>query len=325
MIPAVTGADDHQHGSGRPHSHDHGTAARRAGPGTCGPCSSRSCSSSRSSSCRSSSASPPARSRCCPTPGTWPRTRSGWAWHSPRSTPRRRRPRQPATHVRAVPPRDPRRAGQRRAALRRRGLRAVRGGQPLGDAAEIASCRCSWSAIIGLAVNIVAFVLLRAGAKESLNVEGAYLEVLSDTLGSVGVIVGGHRLGTHRAGRGSTRCSARQSALFILPRAWQLGRRGLRVLLQAAPDGVDVAAVQSRPRRDPRRGRRARPARVDADVRDGGGVRAPHGAGRDRHAIACSTRPASLLADRHGLDHATLQIEPDDHTRLRRDHLVRCQ
>ena len=44
-------------------------------------------------------------------------------------------------------------------------------------------------AVLGLAANLVAFALLRSGAKESLNVEGAYLEVLADTVGSVGVIL----------------------------------------------------------------------------------------------------------------------------------------
>ena len=42
---------------------------------------------------------------------------------------------------------------------------------------------------IGLVVNLVALVLLRGGASESLNVKGAYLEVLADTAGSVGVLV----------------------------------------------------------------------------------------------------------------------------------------
>src|SRR3546814_4758818 len=46
-------------------------------------------------------------------------------------------------------------------------------------------------AAAGLGANLVAFALLRAGAKESLNVEGAYLEVVADTIGSVGVITGG--------------------------------------------------------------------------------------------------------------------------------------
>ena len=44
-------------------------------------------------------------------------------------------------------------------------------------------------ASLGLAANLVAFALLREGSKESLNLEGAYLEVLADTIGSVGVII----------------------------------------------------------------------------------------------------------------------------------------
>lgn len=41
----------------------------------------------------------------------------------------------------------------------------------------------------GLVIKLNAFALLREGSKDSLNVNGAYLEVLADTLGSVGVII----------------------------------------------------------------------------------------------------------------------------------------
>lgn len=44
-------------------------------------------------------------------------------------------------------------------------------------------------AVVGLLVNVVAWRLLRQGAEESINVKGAYLEVLADLIGSVGVIV----------------------------------------------------------------------------------------------------------------------------------------
>src|SRR4051812_26147277 len=44
-------------------------------------------------------------------------------------------------------------------------------------------------AVAGLLINVIAFALLRAGAKESINVRGAYVEVVGDLLGSVGVIV----------------------------------------------------------------------------------------------------------------------------------------
>ena len=103
---------------------------------------------------------------------------------------------------------------------------------------------CSSSGSSGWRVNVAAFVLLRAGAKESLNLQGAYLEVLSDTLGSIAVIVGAAVWGL----TGWTWVDPVLGAaigLFILPRAWKLGGQALRVLLQAAPEDVDVAAVQS--------------------------------------------------------------------------------
>ena len=71
---------------------------------------------------------------------------------------------------------------------------------------EVAELPMLVVATIGLAVNLVVFGLLRQGAKESLNVEGAYLEVVADTLGSVGVIVAAiavasNRLVVDRSGR----------------------------------------------------------------------------------------------------------------------------
>ena len=61
----------------------------------------------------------------------------------------------------------------------------------IGADAEVASGTMLLVGGIGLAVNLVALVLLRGGAAESLNVKGAYLEVVADTVGSVGVIVAG--------------------------------------------------------------------------------------------------------------------------------------
>ena len=100
-------------------------------------------------------------------------------------------------------------------------------------------------ATVGLVVNIISFRLLRAGAKESLNVRGAFLEVLSDMLGSVGVIVAGLVLVT----TGWPYVDAIVGAgigLFILPRAWRLGREALRILLEIAPAAIDVGTLQTR-------------------------------------------------------------------------------
>src|SRR5690606_5782862 len=61
----------------------------------------------------------------------------------------------------------------------------------IGAPAEASSGPMLVVGAIGLAVNLVALFLLRQGAGESLNVKGAYLEVVADTVGSVGVIVAG--------------------------------------------------------------------------------------------------------------------------------------
>ncbi len=93
----------------------------------------------------------------------------------------------------------------------------------LDDPPEVASVPVLVVGIIGLAVNLVAFVLLRQGATESLNVRGAYFEVVADTLGSVGVIVAAAVMWATGWGWVDPVIGA-AIGLFILPRAWRLGR-----------------------------------------------------------------------------------------------------
>lgn len=98
-------------------------------------------------------------------------------------------------------------------------------------------------AAAGLGANVAAFALLRRGARESINVRGAYLEVVGDLLGSVGVVLAAVVI----ALTGWTYADpiiAVAVALFILPRTWALGRAALRVLVQAAPEHLDVDAVR---------------------------------------------------------------------------------
>ena len=181
----------------------------------------------------------------------------------------------------------------------------------LGSAREVASAPVLIVGTIGLVVNVIAFMLLRAGAKESLNVQGAYLEVMSDMLGSVGVIVAAAVWGI----TGWTWVDPVIGALigvFILPRAYKLGRTAIRVLVQAAPAHLDVAALQTE---------LAAIAGV-VDVHDVHvwtltsemDVASAHlmvASGTDTHGVLDQAR--DLLSDRHGITHATLQVEPDDH------------
>jgi cobalt-zinc-cadmium efflux system protein len=181
----------------------------------------------------------------------------------------------------------------------------------INDAPDIASGPVLVVGVIGLVVNLIAFLLLRSGAKDSINVRGAYLEVVSDTLGSVGVIVAAVVWGI----TGWTWVDPVIGAVigvFILPRAWRLGREALNVLLQAAPAGLDVAGL------------RAELATISGvvDVHDihvwtltsEMEVATAHlmvSAGTDTHAVLDQAR--QLLAERHGITHATLQVEPDNH------------
>ena len=114
----------------------------------------------------------------------------------------------------------------------------------LGDPPEIATGTVLVVASIGLVVNVVAWRLLRPGAAESLNVEGAYLEVMADLIGSVGVIVAAATIAV-TGWQWVDAVAGAVLGVWILPRAWRLGRQTLRVLLQAAPPGLDLAAVRS--------------------------------------------------------------------------------
>lgn len=109
----------------------------------------------------------------------------------------------------------------------------------LGDPPDIASTPVLIVGIVGLVVNIVAVLLLRAGSKESLNLQGAYLEVVSDMLGSVGVILAAIVWGVTGWAWVDPLIGA-AIGVFILPRAWKLGREALRVLVQAAPGRIDL-------------------------------------------------------------------------------------
>ncbi|MCB7135195.1 cation diffusion facilitator family transporter [Cellulosimicrobium marinum] len=97
-------------------------------------------------------------------------------------------------------------------------------------------------AVVGLVANAVGLRLLSAGQAESLNVRGAYLEVLGDLLGSVAVVAAGVAVAA-----GFPRADGIASVaigLMILPRAVLLLRDVAHVLLEATPPGVDLDAVR---------------------------------------------------------------------------------
>ena len=166
-------------------------------------------------------------------------------------------------------------------------------------------------AALGLVANLVVFAMLREGSKESLNVEGAYLEVLADTIGSVGVIIAAVLLEVFGWAWVDPLIGA-GIGLWILPRTWRLGGRAVRILLQAAPERVDLDALC-------------------ADLESIDGVVDVHdlhvwtltsemeaasahlmcAAGTDPHHVL--DRAREVLATGYDITHATFQVEPDTH------------
>ena len=91
-------------------------------------------------------------------------------------------------------------------------------------------------ALLGLAVNYAGMRLLSAGKETSLNVKGAYLEVWSDFLGSVGVIIGALAIQWTRWDWIDS-VIAVAIALWVLPRTWTLLSQSLNILLEGVPAG----------------------------------------------------------------------------------------
>lgn len=109
---------------------------------------------------------------------------------------------------------------------------------------EVRSLPMLGVAVVGLAVNLAGVWLLRRGAGESLNVEGAFLEVVADLLGSLGVIAAGAVMYLTGWWYADPLFSA-AIGLFIIPRTWRLLHEAVGILLEGAPPGLNLAEVRA--------------------------------------------------------------------------------
>lgn len=100
------------------------------------------------------------------------------------------------------------------------------------------------AAAYGFVANLAGAILLHRGSRESLAVRGAYLEVISDAAGSVGVLVAGLVVLLTGWERADVVVSVAIAA-FIIPRALSLLRDALSVLMENAPHGLDLEDVRS--------------------------------------------------------------------------------
>jgi cobalt-zinc-cadmium efflux system protein len=175
----------------------------------------------------------------------------------------------------------------------------------LGAAPDVPGVPLIVVALGGLTVNAVVAVLLRAQSSGSLAVKGAYMEVIADAVGAVGVLIAGVvTLTTHWPYADVV--VAVFVALWVLPRAFALAASALRILSEASPPHIDVEEVRSALRA------------VDGvtEVHDLHVWTLSPGKDAVTAHLTCGGDPArvleaarALLAAR-GLDHATVQVEP---------------
>lgn len=109
---------------------------------------------------------------------------------------------------------------------------------------EIQSVGMMVVAVIGLVINLISMKILFSSSKESLNIKGAYLEVLSDALGSVGVIIGGAII-YFTGWMWVDTIIAVLIGFWVLPRTWVLLKQSINILLEGVPEEIDIEKLRN--------------------------------------------------------------------------------
>jgi cobalt-zinc-cadmium efflux system protein len=181
--------------------------------------------------------------------------------------------------------------------------------QRLREPAVIDTTPMMLLAALALVVNLIAMRLLRHGSQHSLNLKGAYLEVWSDMLGSIGVLIAGAVI-AWTSWMPIDPIVAVAISLWILPRTWVLLKDSVNILLEGVPAGVDVTAIEFALRDVP----------GVAGIHDlhvwsvsSGQVLLTAHIERDAAAMESDsqtlTTVRTLITQRFGISHATLQLE----------------
>ncbi len=183
------------------------------------------------------------------------------------------------------------------------------------DPPEIPSTELVVFGVVGLAGNVVALAVLAGGRGASLNLRAAFLEVLNDALGSVGVIVAAIVIATTGWQRADAVAALLIGAL-ILPRALKLLREAGAVLLESTPPGLDLGEVRTHLMR-------VEHVREVHDVHasliaTGLPVLSAHvvvdsGCFTDGHAGRILDELQACVAEHFDVEHSTFQVEPDTH------------
>jgi cobalt-zinc-cadmium efflux system protein len=183
----------------------------------------------------------------------------------------------------------------------------VEGIQRFRAPADVQSGGMLLIALAGLIVNLVSMRLLAGGKDASLNIKGAYLEVWSDLLGSIGVVAAAIAI-QFTGWRWIDPAVAIAIGLWVLPRAWLLLKDTTNILLQGTPPEIDLVQVRAAIVADPRV-ERVHDLHVWS-LTSGRHVLTAHVVTRtevDGEALLLALTP--LLKQRFDIFHTTLQVE----------------
>ena len=161
--------------------------------------------------------------------------------------------------------------------------------------------------LAGLGVNLLGLALLHAGARGNLNVRGAFLEVASDALASLAVLIAAALTGLF-GWAWADPVFAAMIGLFIVPRTWHLVRATLDVLLEATPRRIDVDELERGLLEVPGV-RRVHDVHVWT-IASGWDAMSGHvEVGADRSCGPVLREMRRVLRDRFDIEHATIQVE----------------
>lgn len=169
-------------------------------------------------------------------------------------------------------------------------------------------------AIGGLVINLLCLLVLRGGRGDSLNVRGAFLHVLSDTLGSVQAIAAGVLIMT-LGWRWTDPVASALIGLLVMASSWSLLKETTSVLMEGAPGHIDVDEVH----------------RAILSVKGAVGLHDLHiwtitsgFVALSAHVVVDSEyrddvlwQTRELLRDKFGIQHSTIQIEVDNPQRIK--------
>lgn len=173
---------------------------------------------------------------------------------------------------------------------------------------EIQSLGMLAIAVIGLVVNVISMRLLSEGASSSLNVKGAYLEVWSDMLGSLGVIAAAAVIWA-TGWAWVDAIVAVGIGLWVLPRAWTLLSETTNILLEGVPEGLDLDEIAAA-LLEVEGMLGVHDLHVWALTADSPSLSAHLVTARDPEVVRAAV--ARMLADRFDISHVTLQTEARD-------------